>query len=377
MKPSGGRDVALLVSDVPAVVAAAFTRNRVVAAPVLVAREHVRSRKARAVLVNSGIANACTGARGVQVVRASCAEAARLLGVEPQAVLPCGTGKIGEQVPRTRFLSGIRQAWRDLSPRSFWAAAEAITTTDAFPKAGVRVLDVAGHRITLAVMAKGAGMIAPDMATLLVFVLTDLCIGAGPLRSALRAALAGSFNAITVDGDTSTNDTTIALANGAAGNSPPRIGSPAHRRFTAVLTELLAEVARLVVLDGEGATRCVEIVVRGARSECDAERVARTVGSSVLTKSAFHGCDPNWGRVLGAAGRAGVPLEPGRCRVWIGGVQVVRGGVGCGGERAAARAMRRRDFQVTLDLGLGHGSAQILTADLSPAYVRFNSAYTT
>ena len=377
MKASGRRDVALLASDSPAVVAAAFTQNRVVAAPVTVAREHARRGRARAVLVNSGIANACTGWRGLATVKAACAEAGRLLGVDPCAVLPCGTGKIGVQVPRVRFLAGIGAACRALSPGSFWAAAEAITTTDAFPKAGVRRLDLGGRRVTLAAMAKGAGMIAPDMATLLVFALTDARIAAGPLRSALDSALAGSFNAITVDGDTSTNDTMIALANGAANNVPPKAGSPAHRHFTASLTDLLADLARLVVLDGEGATRCVEIVVRGARSARDAARVARTIGNSTLTKAAFYGGDPNWGRVLCAAGYAGVPMDSARCRVWIGRVPVVRGGVGCGNEIAAARAMRSREFRVTLDLGLGRGSARLLTADLSPAYVRFNSAYST
>jgi len=377
MKPSGRRDVALLASEAPAAVAAAFTRNRVVAAPVTVAREHVRRGRARAILVNSGMANACTGPAGLDTVRAACAEAGRVLGADPRAILPCATGRIGVQVPRRRLLEGVRAACRALSPRSFWAAAEAITTTDAFLKAGVRRLDLGGRRVTVAAMAKGAGMINPDMATMLVFALTDARIGAGPLGAALRAALAASFNAITVDGDTSTNDSAIALANGVAGNESLQTGSYAHRRFTATLTGLLAEVARLVVLDGEGATRCIEIVVRGARSAGDAARVARAIGTSMLAKAAFHGGDPNWGRVLCAAGYAGVPFEPQRCRIWIGKVLVVRGGVGCGNESRAARVMRRREFQLTVDLGLGRGSARLLTSDLSPAYVRFNSAYST
>jgi glutamate N-acetyltransferase/amino-acid N-acetyltransferase len=377
IKPSRRPDAALIASSRPAVVAAAFTQNRVIAAPVVVAREHARGGRARAVLVSSGNANACTGARGMATVRAACAEAGRVLGFAAEEILPCATGKIGVQVPRARLLAGVRAAARSLSPGSFWRAAEAITTTDAFVKGGVRRLRLGGRPVTVAAMAKGAGMIAPDMATLLVFAVTDARIGVAALRKSLRVALATSFNAISVDGDTSTNDTIIALANGAARNAPVKAGSADHRRFGAVLAELLSELARLVVLDGEGATRCVEIVIRGARTERDAARIARSVGDSTLVRAAFHGGDPNWGRVLCAAGYAGVPMEPSRCRLWVDRVLLVRSGVACGGEAAAARVMRRREFQVTLDLGLGRGTARLLTADLSPAYLRFNSAYST
>jgi glutamate N-acetyltransferase/amino-acid N-acetyltransferase len=307
----------------------------------------------------------------------ACAEAGRALGIDPREVVPCATGKIGVPVPQARLVAGVRAACRALSPGAFWRAAEAITTTDAFPKAGVRHLDVGRGRVTIAAMAKGAGMIAPDMATLLVFVLTDARIEAGALRDAFRAALGATFNRITVDGDMSTNDTAVLLANGLAQNAPLRVGSRVHRRFTTALTELLGDLARLVILDGEGATRCVEVVVRGARNARDAARIARAITNSTLVRAAFHGGDPNWGRILCAAGAAGVPFDPGRCCLWIGRTAVVRGGVGCGGEAAAARTMRRRDFQVTLDLGLGRSAERLLTADLSPGYVRFNSAYST
>ena len=376
-KPSGRSDVAVVVSDVPATVAAAFTRNRVVAAPVVVARAHVGGGKARAVVVNSGNANACTGRPGIAVTRAACALAARTLGVPARQVLPCATGKIGVQIPRARLLAGVRAACAELSPAGFWQAAAAITTTDAFLKGGARRIDIGGRRITIAAMAKGAGMIAPDLATLLVFGFTDARIGGAALRSALGAALAGSFQSITVDGDTSTNDTVILLANGMAGNAAIAGGTAAHRRFTAALADLFAGLARLVVLDGEGATHCVEIVVRGASSERAAARVARTIATSTLTRAALHGGDPNWGRILCAAGYAGVPFDPGRCRISIGGVPVVRGGVGCGGERAAAQRMQSREYGIVVDLGGGRGSARVLAADLSPSYVRFNSAYST
>jgi glutamate N-acetyltransferase/amino-acid N-acetyltransferase len=377
LKASGRADVAVVASEVAATAAAAFTRNRVVAAPVIVAREHARAGRARAVLVHSGNANACTGARGLAVTRAACALAGRALGAPAREILPCATGKIGVQVPRDRLLSAIGAACAQLSPGGFWRAAAAITTTDAFLKGGARRLDVTGRRITVAAMAKGAGMIAPDMATLLVLGCTDARIGGAALRGALRAALAESFQAITVDGDTSTNDTAIVLANGVAGNVPIASGSAAYGRFTAALTDLFSELARMVVLDGEGATHCVEIAVRGAPSEQAAARVARAVANSTLTRAALHGGDPNWGRILCAAGNAGVPFDPGRCRVWIDGVAVVRGGVGCGGEQAAAERMRRREYGIVVDLGNGCGAARLRTADLSPAYVRFNSAYST
>lgn len=377
IKKSGRPDIAVVVSEGPATAAAAFTRNRVVAAPVVVAREHIKAGHARAVIVNSGNANACTGTQGIAITRAACALAARALGADAGQVLPCATGKIGVQVPRDRLLSGIRDACARLSPAGFWRAATAIMTTDAFPKGGMRRFDLAGRQITIAAMAKGAGMIAPDLATLLVFGFTDARIGGVALRSALRVALAESFQAITVDGDTSTNDTVIVLANGVAGNAPIASGSTAHRRLTATLTDLFAELARFVVLDGEGATHCVEIVVRGAPSERAAARVVRSIANSTLTRAALHGGDPNWGRILCAAGYAGVSFDPGRCRVWIGGVPVARGGVGCGGERAAAQRMRRREYGIVVDLGNGRGAARLLTADLSPAYVRFNSTYST
>jgi len=372
-----GRDVALIAADAPAVAAAVFTRNRAAAAPVVVSRRRVRGGRATAVLVNSGNANACTGPGGIAVVEASTALAARLLGCDAEAVLACSTGKIGVPVPRATLLAGVRAAVGALAPGGFADAAEAIRTTDAFAKTAVRRLRAGGRPVTVAALGKGAGMIAPDMATLLVFVVTDAAVAPATARRVLRRAVAGTFNAISVDGDTSTNDTVMLLASGAAGNRRITGGRDAAR-FEAAVEAVLAELARLVVLDGEGATRLVEVIVRGARSDGEAARAARAIGESTLCKAAFHGGDPNWGRFVCAAGTAGVALDPDRVDVTIGGVACARRGRPRPAALArAARRMRAREVRIELDLHLGRGRGRVLASDLSPAYVRFNADYTT
>jgi len=373
-----GPDVALIVAEAPAVAAGVFTLNRAPAAPVRVARRRVAGGRLAAVLVHAGSANACTGAEGLRTAEVSTAQAARLLGCHPAEVAPCATGRIGVQVDRPRLLRGVRLAVAALSPDGLPAAAQAITTTDAFPKTAVRRLRLGGRPVTVAALGKGGGMIAPQMATLLVFVVTDARVAAAAARRTLRDAVAPTLNAITVDGDTSTNDTVLLLAGGAAGNRTVTARSPDHLRLTRAVTEVLGEIARLVVLDGEGSTRVVEIVVRGARSSADARRVARAMGDSMLCKAAFHGGDPNWGRFVMAAGNAGVPIDQTRVDVTIGGVAAARRGRPLPGALARARRrMRAREFTIVLDLHLGRGEGRILAADLSVAYVRFNAEYTT
>jgi glutamate N-acetyltransferase/amino-acid N-acetyltransferase len=281
-------------------------------------------------------------------------------------------------VPRARLLRGVRAAVAALASGGFARAAEAITTTDAFPKTAVRRLRLGGRRVTVAALGKGAGMIAPRMATLLVHAVTDACVPRAVAARALREGVAATLNAITVDGDMSTNDTALLLASGAAGNRPPAAGSPGARRFARAVAEVLGEIARLVVLDGEGASRLVTVTVRGARSAAEAARVARAVGESTLCKAAFHGGDPNWGRFVCAAGTAGVPLDPDRVDVAVGGVAVARRGRPVPGALGRARRrMRRREFEVALHLHRGRAAARVLAADLSVAYVRFNAEYTT
>src|SRR5262249_29067591 len=249
---------------------------------------------------------------------------------------------------------------------------------DAFLKTSVRRIRLDGRPVTVAALGKGGGMIAPGMATLLVFVLTDACVAPAVARHAIESTLGGTLNAITVDGDMSTNDTVLLLASGAAGNRVVRRGSRQHARFTDAVREVLGEIGRLVVLDGEGATRAVDVVVRGARTPADASRVARAIGSSTLCKAAFHGGDPNWGRFVCAAGTAGVPLDAQPGDLVIGRVGVWRAGrpIAAALPRAARR-MRAREVEIVLDLHLGRATGRVLTSDLTPAYVHFNAAYTT
>jgi glutamate N-acetyltransferase/amino-acid N-acetyltransferase len=373
-----GPDIALIAADAPAVVAGVLTRNLAPAAPVILTRERLALGRTSGVLVHAGNANACTGPEGLRTANAAAARAAKLLDVEPTAILPCATGRIGVQVPRERLFAGVDAAHAALDPGSFADAAHAIMTTDAFPKTAVRRLRLGRTPVTIAVMGKGAGMIAPDMATLLVFALTDARLERAASVRSLRTAADATLNRTTVDGDTSTNDTLLLLASGAAGGPVVRSGSAEWRRFTAALTNALEEIARLVVLDGEGSTRLVEVVVRGARTDADAQRIARAIATSTLCKAAFHGADPNWGRFVCAAGTAGVSFEPERVDVVIGGVVVSRRGrPQPGALRRAAARMRRRECEIRLDLRAGAGTGRMLTSDLTVEYVHFNAAYTT
>lgn len=373
-----GPDVALIACDRPAVVAGVFTTNRAPAAPVVIARDRVAAGRASAVLVHAGNANACTGREGRRTVELSTALAARLLGVAPERVLPCATGRIGLQVPRERLLPGVEAAHAALAPGSFADAAHAIMTTDAFPKTAVRRLRLGGRTVTVAALGKGAGMIAPDMATLLVYVCTDARVAAPAAARALADGVDATLNRTSVDGDMSTNDTVLLLAGGAAGNATVRTGTPAYRRFARAVQEVLGEIARLIVLDGEGSTKLIEVVVRGARTDADAQRVARAIATSTLCKAAFAGGDPNWGRFVCAAGTAGVDLDADRVDVLVDGIVLSRRGrpIPAALPRAARR-MQRREFEVRLDLRQGRGQGAMLTSDLTVEYVHFNAAYTT
>jgi glutamate N-acetyltransferase/amino-acid N-acetyltransferase len=379
IKESGKKDLALIYSETPMVAVGAFTTNRVRAAPVLIGEERLRDGQLQAIVVNSGNANASTGQAGLRVARDSCRLVAQTLKVPDRLVIPSSTGKIGVLLPWAKIRRGIAGACRLLSPEGFWDALEGIMTTDAFPKAAQRKLIIDGKEIVVAAMTKGAGMIAPNMATMLCYVMTDASVSRTALEQILRNGLADSFNIITVDGDTSTNDTVVLMANGQGGNREIRAGGLGFTPLNNAVAKVLKEVARLVVKDGEGATKVVDIFVRGAKDDLEAQQVARTVAYSPLVKTAFFGGDPNWGRIVCAVGYAEAEVKPEKIDILIGDVSIGKNGISTGAqsEAQAARIMQQPEFSVTIDLHLGRGRAHMITSDLSLAYVRFNSAYST
>jgi glutamate N-acetyltransferase/amino-acid N-acetyltransferase len=379
LKESGKRDVALIVSERPANAVGVFTTNRVKAAPVVLGKKRLSRGVAQAILVNSGNANAYTGRDGMEVARQMTKRVARLLGISDAAVIPSSTGRIGCAMPRQTVLAGVDRAVADLSADGFHRALEGMMTTDAFPKFAVERLAIGGREVTVAGMAKGAGMIAPDMATMLSYVLTDAAVTLPALRKAQRSALPSSFNAIVVDGDMSTNDTALLLANGNAGNRPIVVDSRGYGPFAAAVATVMRTLARMIVKDGEGATKLVDIVVDGARSRSDAERVADAIARSPLCKTAFYGGDPYAGRIVCAAGYSGAVFDPGKLDIFLDGVQIVDRGEEIVGsvERRAGRIARKGEFTVRLDLHAGKASARRMASDLSVDYVRFNSDYRT
>jgi glutamate N-acetyltransferase/amino-acid N-acetyltransferase len=374
IKPQG-LDLALLVADRTCPAAAVFTTNRATAAPVIVSREHLAGGRARAVVVNAGCANAATGEAGLADARAMAAAAAQAVECPPGEVLVASTGVIGVPLPMDRVKAGIAAAAARLSAEQGAAAARAILTTDTRPKEVVVPFRVEGGEARVGAMAKGAGMIAPDMATMLAFFTTDADVEASLLRRALREAVGESLNRITVDGDTSTNDMAVVLASGAVG---PRIdgGGTCFDAFRAALTEAARALAEMIVRDGEGASKLAEVRVEGARTGADADRIARTVAESPLVKTALHGGDPNWGRILAAVGRSGVELDIGQVDIWLGDVWVAEGGQARTYEESTAHAALLADpIRIRIRLGAGAATGWMWTCDLSHEYVDINAHY--
>jgi glutamate N-acetyltransferase/amino-acid N-acetyltransferase len=376
-KKKGERDLALLHSEGPARAAGVFTTNRVKAAPVLLSMERIRTGSARSVLINSGCANACTGNQGVAQARRLSARLASSLHLAPARILLASTGVIGQPLPLPKIEKKLPALIASLSRQGLGEAAQAIMTTDTFPKAALLKERVNGRKITLAGMAKGAGMIAPHMATLLCFVLTDALVSRRALRLALREATNASLNRITVDGDMSTNDTLLILANGRAENAEIFPSTPGYRKFTSLLQELLTDLAKMIVRDGEGATKLVRIQIEGARTTGEAEKVARAVANSPLVKTAFFGEDANWGRILCAAGYSGAPIVPEKVNIFFDDVPIVHQGLGTGPgrERRATAIMKKKEFTVRIQLNRGSYGSSLYTCDFSYDYVRINAAY--
>ncbi|MCL2337623.1 MAG: bifunctional glutamate N-acetyltransferase/amino-acid acetyltransferase ArgJ [Firmicutes bacterium] len=375
---TGAKDVALLASDRPADAAGVFTANLVKAFPVLVSMRHLADGSAQAVVVNSGNANACNGPRGETDALAMTAETARLLGMSAEQVLVASTGVIGQPMPIDRVLEGIRRAAAELRPGGGAEAAAAIMTTDTILKEAAVTFELDGCPVTLGGMAKGSGMIHPNMATMLAFVTTDAAIAPAMLRQALRQAADRTFNMITVDGDTSTNDCILALANGAAGHPPIEAAGPAYADFCAALEEVCRTLAVAVARDGEGATKLLEVRVLGAATDADAALAAKAVAGSSLVKAAVFGADANWGRVLCAAGYSGAIFDPGTVDIYLGGIKVAEnGGALPFDEQAAALTLEQKEVLFTIDFKQGSGQATAWGCDLTYDYVRINGSYRT
>lgn len=373
-----GKDLALILSEQRAVVAGTVTQNRMRAPCVDWARKILKAGSARAIVANSGNANCCTGRRGRGDTAAIAQEVSVRLSLRREEVLVASTGVIGRYLPMDRVRRGIKKAAAALSRRGSHSAAEAILTTDTHPKELAIRFTIKGHPVTLGGIAKGSGMVAPHMATMFAFLTTDARMDLSTLRRGIRSAVEETFNAITVDGETSTNDMVLLLANGASEAPPIREGTPAHRRFMEALKALCRYLAHEIVRDGEGVTRCMSVLVTKAADREAARQVARRVAQSLLVKTMVAGRDPNWGRVAAAVGAAGVPIHPEKLQIRLGNRVVFKRG-------EPARISRREllaqvdqpEVQIGIDLGVGSASAHLTSGDLTEEYVRINAKYTT
>ncbi len=375
IKDSGAPDLALLACDADATAAGAFTRSRLAAAPVLVSREHLADGRARAVVVNSGNANACTGAQGIDDARTMASATARALGIAPGEVVVCSTGVIGKPLPMEAVAQGIARAAEELSESGGAAAADAIRTTDAWAKTSTATVSLGAGDVRVGVMGKGAGMIRPNVATTIVTATTDAVVEPALLGDLLREAADASLNLVSVDGSESTNDTLVVLASGASGVTASGADAAALGR---ALTTTLLDVARQMVADGEGSSRFAHYTVTGGADDAEARAAVRAIGEDILVRCALHGGDPNWGRMLARAGTCGVALDPERIAVWVGPVQLVAGGVEVTAARSEAQAaLNEREVEIRVDLAAGDGRAELYASSLSPQYVAFNAEYTT
>ena len=373
------KDMALVVADVPAAVAAVYTTNKVAAAPVQVDRERTSTGRAQAVVVNSGCANACTGETGLANAREMARLTAAALGIDEQLVLVCSTGVIGVNLPMDRIAEGSKLAVAALSREGGDDAARAIMTTDTVDKQVAVELEIEGKTVCIGGMCKGSGMIEPNMATMLGFITTDADVHPKALDQALREAVEVSFNRVVVDGDRSTNDTVILMASGAAGNQTLTPYHPQWQYFVDALTMVCLELGKKMVLDGEGATKFVTVTVKGARTVEDAQMAARAVSKSALVKTSWFGLDPNWGRVIAAVGYSGADVDDQKAQIFYGDICAYDQGRVADKTllKAMQDVMRKRAFDVTVDLNLGRGEDRVYTCDFSYDYVKINAEYTT
>jgi glutamate N-acetyltransferase/amino-acid N-acetyltransferase len=377
IKKTDKKDLAIIYSDREAAMAGVFTRNKVKAAPVLLDMARIKSGKGQVIVVNSGGANACTGKRGIADAKATAEIAASELGVGPDAVYVASTGVIGEFLPMSRVESGIATAAGLLAANGWEQAAEAIMTTDMYPKMHIVQEEIGGKTVTVGGIAKGSGMIHPDMATMLCFIVTDAVVSAPVLKKALAGVTEKYFNNITVDGDTSTNDMILCMANGAAGNKKMASGGKDLKKFFACIDAVGRSLAMQIVRDGEGATKFAEITVLNAKTPLEAKRAAMAVAKSSLVKTALFGEDANWGRIMAVLGASAVNMDEARTDITIGKARLVEKGLGQGkaAERDAGAALKQREIQISIDLHKGKAQATVWTCDLSSEYVKINAAY--
>ncbi|HEX6776146.1 MAG TPA: bifunctional glutamate N-acetyltransferase/amino-acid acetyltransferase ArgJ [Methylomirabilota bacterium] len=379
IKPSGKKDIALVYSSAPARAAAIFTTNQVKGASVLVSQEHVRDGKAQAIVASSGCSNVCTGEQGVKDAREITKTVGELLRIKPNQVLIAATGVIGQPLPMDKIRPALPKLVKALSPQGGRSAAEAIMTTDTRLKEAALRVEVGGRPITIGGIAKGVGMLEPHLATMFCFLATDAMVAADALPRVLKRAADASINRITVDGDQSTSDTVAVLANGLAENAPLERGSRGLREFAVGLDAIVARLAHMLVADGEGATKVVEVAVSGARTRREALLAARSVANSPLVKTAINGADPNWGRIMMALGKSAARVVQDKVSIRFGDELLVEKGMLKAGARVdTIRAlMAGHEYPIAIDLGLGRGRDTVWTADLSEEYVRINGKYTT
>jgi glutamate N-acetyltransferase/amino-acid N-acetyltransferase len=377
IKKPGRKDLAMIYSEHESVMAGMFTTNSVKAAPVRLDMKLIGKGTGRAVIVNSGNANACTGAQGMKDAVEMGKLAAKVKGIKADEVYVCSTGVIGTPLPMGRIRPQIDVLVDGLGNATMDDVAAAIMTTDTFPKIVAKRKKIGNKMITITGICKGAGMIQPNMATMLSFIVTDAVIDKPALDAALRQAVGRSFNRITIDGDMSTNDTVLIMANGAAGNETIKMKSKGYEIFEGALTELAYELSELIVRDGEGATKLVEVEVKNAKSERDAEKGAFAIANSLLVKTAIYGNDANWGRLMAALGYSGIALKEEKTDIYLNGLLVARNGITTGVDKEANDRLKDKRIKIVADLHLGKGNAKVLTCDLTEGYVKINAEYRT
>ncbi len=378
IKYTGRVDLGMILSDVDAVAAGMFTTNRIKSAPVLVSRDHIRGEKARAIVANSGNANACTGESGLEAALATAVSTAKKIGCDPNEVLVASTGVIGHKLPMEKILNCIPELIDSLSVTGNDQIAKAIMTTDTVPKETAVEIEINGVPVKIGATAKGAGMISPNMATMFCFLTTDAAIEPASLRKALRLAVNKSFNCITVDGDMSPNDTVFVMANGLAENTPIKSRTKGFNLFVEVLTEVCTRMAKALVRDGEGATKFITVRITEAQSVEDARKVGLAIANSPLVKTAFFGADPNWGRIICAAGASGVPIEENNVIIALNSFEIFKHGSPTHFNETSLRSsLGQSDIICAVDLGMGHAEAVIYTSDISYEYIKINAEYTT